>query len=95
MTVYVVFTKESTQDQREFDIYRNKVGETLKEHPARFLAAFGPMQVLEGEAPEGVAILEFPTIAALRAWYDSSAYQKVARHRFNGAKFRAVVVEGV
>src|ERR1700688_3509190 len=89
MATYIVFTKESTQDQGELDIYLSKVGETFKGHPAKILAAYGPQQVLEGEAPEGVVIVEFPSTAAARAWYDSSAYQEVAQHRFKGARLRA------
>jgi uncharacterized protein (DUF1330 family) len=95
MATYIVFTKESTQDQRELDIYQSKVGETFKGHPVKILAAYGPQQVLEGDAPEGVVIVEFPSTAAARAWYDGPAYQEVAQHRFKGARYRAVLVEGV
>jgi uncharacterized protein (DUF1330 family) len=95
MATYIVFTKESTQDQGELDLYQSKVGETFKGHPVKILAAYGPQQVLEGDAPEGVVIVEFPSTAAARAWYDGPAYQEVAQHRFKGAKYRAVLVEGV
>src|ERR1700759_1667840 len=70
-------------------------GETFKGHPVKVLASYGPQQVLEGDAPEGVVIVEFPSTADARAWYDSPAYQEVAQHRFKGARYRAVLVEGV
>ncbi|QSN64481.1 DUF1330 domain-containing protein [Caballeronia sp. M1242] len=95
MATYIVFTRESTQDQRELDEYQSKVGETLQGHPVKVLAAYGPQQVLEGDAPEGVVIVEFPSTAAAREWYDSPAYQQVPQHRFRGARYRAVLVEGV
>lgn len=95
MAVYIVFTKESTKDQGELDTYQSKVGETFKGHPVKFLAVNGPQQVLEGDAPEAVVIVEFPSTAAARVWYDSPAYQEVAQHRFKGARYRAVLVEGV
>jgi uncharacterized protein (DUF1330 family) len=95
MATYIVFTRESTQDKDELATYSSKVGETFKGHPVKVLAAYGPQQVLEGDAPEGVVIVEFPTTAAARAWYDSPAYQEVAQHRFKGARYRAVLVEGV
>jgi uncharacterized protein (DUF1330 family) len=63
---YIVFTKESTQDQSELDIYLSKVRETFEGHPVKFLAAYGPQQVLEGPAPEGIVIVEFPTTTAAR-----------------------------
>ena len=95
MATYIVFTKESTTSQADLDVYQSKVGPTFAGHPVKVLAAYGPQQVLEGEGPEGVVIVEFPTTAEARAWYDSPAYQEVAQHRFKGAKYRAVLVEGV
>jgi hypothetical protein len=47
MATYIVFTKESTQDQSELNIYLSKVRETLEGHPIKLLAAYGPQQVLE------------------------------------------------
>ncbi len=95
MATYIVFTKENTIDQKELDAYQEKVAETFAGHSAKVLAAYGPQQVLEGTAPEGVVIVEFADTAAARAWYDSPAYQAVAQHRFKGAAYRAVLVEGV
>lgn len=95
MATYIVFTRESTQDQGELDTYMRNVGETFKGHPVKILAAYGTQQVLEGDAPEGVVIVEFPSTEAARAWYDGPAYQEVVQHRFKGARYRAVLVEGV
>ncbi|WP_144109621.1 DUF1330 domain-containing protein [Paraburkholderia sp. BCC1886] len=95
MATYIVFTKESTTHQSDLDVYQSKVGATFAGHPVKVLAAYGPQQVLEGEGPEGVVIVEFPSTAEARAWYDSPAYQEAAQHRFKGAKYRAVLVEGV
>lgn len=95
MATYLVFTRESTQDQGELDTYMRGVGATLEGHPFKLLALYGPQQVLEGDAPEGVVIMEFPSTQAARAWYDSPAYQAVAQHRFKGSRYRVVLVEGV
>lgn len=95
MATYIVFVRESTQDQGELDAYQVKVGASFAGHPIKVLAAYGPQQVLEGQAPEGVVIVEFPDTPSARAWYDSPEYQAVARHRFKGATYRAVLVEGV
>jgi uncharacterized protein (DUF1330 family) len=95
MSTYIVFTRESTRDQQELDVYQANVAETFAGHPIKILAAYGPQQVLEGEAPEGVVIVEFPDTPSARAWYDSEQYQAVAQHRFKGASYRAVLVEGI
>ena len=43
---------------------------------------------------EGVVILEFPSFAEAKAWYDSPAHREVREHRFRGADYRAVIVAG-
>ena len=58
-------------------------------------ALYGRQEVLEGAAVEGVAILEFPTFDEAKAWYDSPAYREVREHRYKGADYRAVIVQGV
>lgn len=87
--------RESTQDQHELDVYQSKVGATLAGHPVKVLAAYGPQETLEGEGPEGVVIVEFPSKEAAHAWYHGPEYQDVVQHRFKGARYRAVLVEGV
>lgn len=95
LATYIVFTRESTQDQQELDIYASKVGATLAGHPVKVLAAYGAQETLEGEGPEGVVIVEFPSKEAAHAWYHGPEYQAVVQHRFKGARYRAVLVEGV
>ena len=93
MATFIVFTKESTQDQNELNIYYSKVGETLEGHPVKLHA--GAQQVLEGPVPEVVVILEFPTATAARKWYVGPAYRGIAQHRFKRATYRVVLFEGV
>jgi uncharacterized protein (DUF1330 family) len=95
MAVYMVFTRESTRDPAEMKTYSNLVGATLAGHPVKVLAAYGRQEVVEGPEVEGVVILEFPSIEAAKAWYDSPAYREVREHRFRGAEYRGVIVEGV
>jgi uncharacterized protein (DUF1330 family) len=94
MAAYAVFIRESTRDTSELATYSQKVGRTLAAHPVKVLAAYGPQEVLEGPEVEGVVILEFPSLDAAKAWYDSPAYREVREHRFRGADYRAVIVEG-
>jgi uncharacterized protein (DUF1330 family) len=95
MATYMVFTRESTKNAAELETYSEKVGPTLAGHPVTVLAAYGRHEVVEGPDVEGVVILEFPSFAAAKAWYDSPAYRAVREHRFRGAEYRAVIVEGV
>jgi uncharacterized protein (DUF1330 family) len=95
MAAYAVFIRESTRNAEEMETYSQQVGRTLAGHPLKVLAAYGPQEVLEDPEVEGVVILEFPTIKAAKAWYDSPAYREVREHRFKGANYRAVIVEGL
>jgi uncharacterized protein (DUF1330 family) len=40
-------------------------------------------------------ILEFPDMAAARAWYDSPSYQAAFKFRHAGSKSKAFFIEGV
>lgn len=95
MPAYIVFTRESTHNASELETYSQKVGSTLAGHPVTVLAAYGHHEVLEGPDVEGVVIVEFPSLDEAKAWYDSPAYREVREHRFRGANYRAVIVEGV
>jgi uncharacterized protein (DUF1330 family) len=72
-----------------------KVGATLEGRPVKILARYGPQEVMEGPESEGVVIAEFPTMEAAKAWYDGPAYRALREHRFRGADYRAIFVEGV
>jgi uncharacterized protein (DUF1330 family) len=77
------------------ETYSQKVGAALTGHPITVLAAYGRHEVLEGPKVEGVVILEFPSFDEAKVWYDSPAYREVREHRFRGADYRAVIVEGL
>ena len=94
MPAYVIFIRERTLDQSELDIYAKLARPSLEGLPIKFLAAYGRQEVLEGPAPEGVAIAEFPSMEEAKQWYESPAYQAAAKHRFKGATYRGLIVEG-
>jgi uncharacterized protein (DUF1330 family) len=95
MSAYFIFTREKTLDQSEMEIYNEQVRATTAGHDLKRLAAYGPHEDLEGSPNEGTIILEFPSMEAAKAWYDSPAYREVRIHRFNGAIYRATLVQGV
>jgi len=95
MSAYMIFTRDKTLDQSEMDIYAKTVGPTMAGHPGKVLAFYGPHEDLEGAPTEGAVILEFPTRDAALGWYNSPAYKAVREHRFQGANYRVMVIEGV
>ncbi len=95
MAAYAIFIRESVHDQAEMDVYAPLARAAGEGHPLKRLAAYGALDTLEGPPAEGVVLLEFPTVAEARAWYDSPAYQDAAAHRKAGATYRVIIVEGV
>ena len=95
MAAFMVFIREKTLDQPELEAYWAKIRATLEGRSITILAAYGRHVTLEGPEVEGVVVAEFPTLEEARAWYDSPAYQEVAQHRFRGAVYRGLIVEGV
>jgi uncharacterized protein (DUF1330 family) len=92
---YVIFTRERTRDASELRTYSQKSPASLAGHPVTALAVYGRHEVLEGAQVEGVVVIRFPSFAAAKTWYDSPAYREARKHRFAGADYRAVIVEGV
>lgn len=95
MSAYIVFIREETLDKSELETYWQKAPAAMEDQPIKALAAYGRHVTLEGPDVEGVVIAEFPSVEAAQAWYDSPAYQQAAQHRFRGAVYRGLVVEGV
>jgi uncharacterized protein (DUF1330 family) len=96
MPAYVVFFRETPiEDEAEMEEYRRiarKYGPSPDMTP---VVHYGAITPLEGEVPDAVVILQFPTVEAAKTWYYGDAYQEALPHRLKAARFRAVIVEGV
>ncbi len=77
--------------------YAALAGEILPKYGARYLARSQRNAPLEGdgEAPCCMAILQFPSLDAVRRWYGSPENQEAAKVRQRGAKFRIIAIEGL
>ncbi|WP_027685610.1 DUF1330 domain-containing protein [Rhizobium leguminosarum] len=95
MTAYAIFIREKTRDPAEMLNYAALAAPLLAKSQATVLAAYGPQDVLEGAAPEGVVVVTFPTMEAARAFYDGAEYRAAVRHRFLGADYRSFILQGV
>ena len=95
MPAYVVITKTRTRDEGQLELYAREAPAFMAGRAATFLARFGACEVKEGAGVEGVAIIEFPTFAEAKAWYESPVYQEASQHRFRGGDYDVVIVEGL
>lgn len=95
MTAYVVMIRERVRNEEALARYGALAREARGDHDLTPLAFYGAIETLEGPAADGAVILSFPDMAAARAWYDSPAYAKAREHRFAGADYRVLLVEGL
>ena len=94
MSADVVFTRTKTIDQKELEKYWTGIQVTMKGHPIEVLVGHGKYEILEGDPIEGIVIAKFPNVKAAKDWYYSEAYQRVAKHRKDGAIYHGLIVEG-
>ena len=95
MSAYLIADVEVI-DSAGFEEYRAQVPATIAAFGGRYLARGGAHKVLEGDwSPHRCVILEFPTMAALEAWYESPAYVPLREMRERTTKSRLVRVEGL
>jgi uncharacterized protein (DUF1330 family) len=94
MSAFLVVNAKVT-DLDKLHEYQKAVGPTLAGHTFKVHVSANDAEVLEG-TPAGhrVVIMEFSDRDALRAWYDSDAYQAVIGLRFAATDGFAVMVDG-
>jgi uncharacterized protein (DUF1330 family) len=91
---YVIFT-EAFKDRAGMAAYGRAAGPSLADCGATVLAADPKAQVLEGEwHGDQTVVLEFESVEAARAWYESAAYEKAKPLRQAAADTNAVIVAG-
>jgi uncharacterized protein (DUF1330 family) len=59
------------------------------------LAVYGNITPLEGAAPDGAIVLEFPSADEALAWYQSADYQAAIPHRQQAADYDMFIVDGL
>lgn len=94
MTAYVIADTEIT-DQQTYNEYKRQVAPMIAKFGGRFLVRGGNHVVLEGSwRPHRLVVIEFPTMAALTSWYNSSEYAPLLALRQPAATDHLVAVEG-
>jgi len=68
----------------------------IERHGGRYLTRPGGHEVLEGDwRPDRVVVVEFPDMAALKAWYRSPDYQPLIALRRRAATDLLIAVDGI
>ena len=96
MPAYMIFLREgAVRDAEALATYRNANRDAPRDPNLQPLVVYGALEALEGEAPDGVVVLQFPSVDDAKAWYHSPGYQAAIPHRQKAAEYRAFIVEGL
>ena len=93
-SVYVI-VQGKIENRGLLDQYVAKVMPTVESHHGRVVAFDEQPEVIEGpiEHPRTV-VLEFPSMTAFHAWYDSPEYQEILPLRLKSARGTLMVAKG-
>jgi uncharacterized protein (DUF1330 family) len=94
MAAYVIAQLDIT-DPELFQKYRGKVPATIEKHGGRYKARGGDITPLEESPPKPrVVVIEFDSVDAAKAWYESDDYAPLAKMRQRAANGPVMIVDG-
>jgi uncharacterized protein (DUF1330 family) len=94
MSAYVI-ARISITDPAGFEQYKQMVPPTIERFGGRYVVRTDQFEVLEGREPrERLVVIEFPSMQALRDWYQSEEYAPSMAQRQASAEADILIVEG-
>jgi uncharacterized protein (DUF1330 family) len=86
----------TVRDRETYERYKQLAAPAVAAYGGRYLVRGGGSEILEGEwKPQRCVILEFPSVEAGRAWWDSPEYAPAKALRQSCAATEMLLVEGV
>lgn len=83
-------------DPVAYETYRQQVPALIAAYGGRYLVRGGAVERLEGDSvPQRQVILEFPTMAQLKAFYHSPEYRPLIAIRQSASRGTLKAIEGV
>ena len=94
MAAYILADVEITNPE-QYAEYRKWSTAAFDAHGVQPLARGGRTERLEGREPGRIVVLQFASMEAARAFYDSPEYRKARAAREGAAIMNMLIVEGV
>lgn len=92
---YVIVQVSAIHDPAAYETYRPLAGASIAAHGGRFIVRGGEAERFEGDGPAGRnVVVEFPSLAAAKGWYNSPEYQEALKIRLGASTGSLVIVEG-
>lgn len=95
MPAYAIAHLHDPRPHPEVVEYLGRIQATLSPFAGRFLVHGAAVELLEGNWPGTVVVIEFPGMAEARGWYESPAYQEILPLRTKNMRADTILVEGV
>ena len=94
MPAYIIATIEVTDPER-YAQYARLTPAAIEKYGGRFVVRGGPVTTLEGpEEKRRVVVLQFPSVAQARTFFDSREYQHAKSFRKGAAVASFILVDG-
>jgi uncharacterized protein (DUF1330 family) len=95
MSAYLI-AEHRIVDEARFEEYRRRVVPMIEQFGGRYVTRPGSHEILDGSwRPSRVVIIEFPTMGALKAWYESTDYQPLIQLRRGAGTDVLIAIEGI
>jgi uncharacterized protein (DUF1330 family) len=95
MPAYVIADVRDAWDAEALAEYRRRNSGAVANHGGRFVVRGGEHELLEGEWPtRRLVVIEFPDMAAARAWWTSEEYEAIKPLRRGGSTTNILLVDG-
>jgi len=93
---YILVRMQINDHEAFFSKYGAAVGPTVQAHQGRAIVASASPEILEGQwGNNWTVVLEFPSVEAAKAWYNSAEYQNAIPFRHAASEYtNMIVLEG-
>lgn len=96
MSAYCLFDNVLITDPDAIAEYARLARPTVEAHGGRYLVLGGDTELKEGDwQPTYPVMIEFPSLEAANAWYESPEYAPLRAKRLGAGQFNAVFIDGL
>jgi uncharacterized protein (DUF1330 family) len=95
MPAFAIAHLHDPQTNHDVLEYIEKIQATMDPYQGRFRVHGTTVEVIEGEWPGTIVIIEFPDLERARGWYESPAYQQLLPLRTRHIRGDVILVDGV
>lgn len=94
MSAYLIADVTVTKPA-QYEDYKRLSTLAMRAYDAKILVRGGESRHLEGREPGRTVVMEFPSMAAARAFYDSWQYRRARNAREGAAVMNMFIVQGM